>query len=69
MDPQNSSRIAFIHTIMETYQAYRGHQASEEVLTDILTDLLHAAHVDGTDFDQALSFARMHFTAEQELVP
>lgn len=58
-NPENEARRKRAVSILRTYALNSG---TDEALTDLLTDLLHA---DATAFDDALTMARVHFSSER----
>ena len=61
----NGKRATRANVTLERYKqlsdSWRGR---DEEVTDLLADLMHLCHREGTNFGEALKLARMHYRAE-----
>ena len=60
----NGKRAARAHATLERYEQLQDGWPDNASVTDLLSDLMHWCHRDGTNFDEALKLARMHYRAE-----
>lgn len=61
----NAQRAEFAFRSMLAHRQYTNSDR-EDALKDLLANLMHLAAEQGTDFDEALAVARIHYEAETE---
>ena len=61
----NGKRAARAHTMVERYEQLSDSKPGD-VITDLLADLMHWCHREGTNFDEVLKTAQMHYLAETD---
>ena len=68
MGIQHTARTLRASTLVEEYMILTGEpfDGVESVITDLITDLLHLAHMEGIDAGRLCRMAAIHVSAETE---
>ncbi len=66
MGIQHTTRTQRASTLVEEYRALTGEpfDCLESTITDLITDLLHLAHMEGIDANRICKMAAIHVSAE-----
>jgi len=70
METNNNERFSTVRSLVEEYRIMKGdpYDCLEEIVTDLVTDVLIFAHMEGIDINSIYRMVANHVSVETELV-